>query len=306
MFINVYFLYKNQFSPIRTWLDPRIRKTKSNLKNSVQGSDEAQQHDYNFDTTNMDFNRYNYNDVSSFKEYKSIFDRISGDEMTSATELCGDIISGSIKYSDYDVKNICPSVMNYLNKLQMKTDDSYKVKGCKYLYYALYEMAQEKNIPNDITYTFYKDLLKTYHLKKGYKFHVNIENLNSDTFKTIKNLLSLHDYFSKYEKKSQCHGKVCDCAEECVKIYNEYIEKCNKHYSSSLCTELNKFAEKFNKHLNQDNECKGKITKLETFNGYNLEIIILIPIILIFVISFLFIILYKVKNNIIKYLNIML
>ncbi|KMZ95170.1 hypothetical protein PVMG_05088 [Plasmodium vivax Mauritania I] len=248
----------------------------------------------------------NYNDVSSFEEYASILNNIPGGDMLSAEKLCCDIISDTKKYGDYDVKYVCSSFMNYLNKLQMKTDDSYKVKGCKYLYYALYEMAQEKNIPNDITYTFYKDLLKTYHLKKGYKFHVNIENFNSDTFKTIKNLLSLHDYFSKYEKKSQCHGKVCDCAEECVKIYNEYIEKCNNHYSSSLCTELNKFAEKFNKHLNQDNECKGKITKLETFSGYNLEIIILIPIILIFVISFLFIILYKVKNNIIKYLNIML
>ncbi|KMZ77157.1 hypothetical protein PVIIG_05633 [Plasmodium vivax India VII] len=59
MFINVYFLYKNQFSPIRTWLDPRIRKTKSDLKNSVQGSNELQSHDYNFDTTNIDFNRFN-------------------------------------------------------------------------------------------------------------------------------------------------------------------------------------------------------------------------------------------------------
>ncbi|SCA60727.1 VIR protein [Plasmodium vivax] len=53
----IFLLYK--FSPIRTWLDPRIRKTKSELKNSIQGSDEVQPHGYNFDITNMDFNRYN-------------------------------------------------------------------------------------------------------------------------------------------------------------------------------------------------------------------------------------------------------
>ncbi|SCA60566.1 Plasmodium vivax Vir protein, putative [Plasmodium vivax] len=53
----IFLLYK--FSPIRTWLDPRIRKTKSELMNSVQGSNELQSHDYNFDTTNMDFNRFN-------------------------------------------------------------------------------------------------------------------------------------------------------------------------------------------------------------------------------------------------------
>ncbi|SCA60327.1 Plasmodium vivax Vir protein, putative [Plasmodium vivax] len=53
----IFLLYK--FSPVRTWLDPRIRKTKSELMNSVQGSNELQSHDYNFDTTNMDFNRFN-------------------------------------------------------------------------------------------------------------------------------------------------------------------------------------------------------------------------------------------------------
>ncbi|VUZ99700.1 PIR protein [Plasmodium vivax] len=53
----IFLLYK--FSPVRTWLDPRIRKTKSDLRNSIQGSNELQSHDYNFDTTNMDFNRIN-------------------------------------------------------------------------------------------------------------------------------------------------------------------------------------------------------------------------------------------------------
>ncbi|KMZ76641.1 hypothetical protein PVIIG_06268 [Plasmodium vivax India VII] len=196
--------------------------------------------------------------------------------------------------------------MIYLNKLQVNPDDSYKVKGCKYLYYALYEMAQEKSIPNEITYKLYNDLLETYNSKKVYKFHVNIENFNSDTFKTLNNLLNLYKYFSKYKSKSQCHDKMCGCAEKCVEIYNEYTERCNNHHSSSLCIELNKFAEKFNIHLNQDDVCKGTISKLEIFNGYNIKIIILIPIILIIVISFSFFILYKVKNNIIKYMNIKL
>ncbi|VUZ93438.1 PIR protein [Plasmodium vivax] len=53
----IFLLYK--FSPVRTWLDPRIRKTKSDLRNSIQGSNELQSHDYNFDTTNIDFNRFN-------------------------------------------------------------------------------------------------------------------------------------------------------------------------------------------------------------------------------------------------------
>ncbi|KMZ96196.1 hypothetical protein PVNG_05857 [Plasmodium vivax North Korean] len=225
--------------------------------------------------------------------------------MTSEDEICRDIISAHESYSDYVIKNICPAVINFLKKLQLSTDDSYKVKGCNYLYYAVYHMAQEKDIPYEITYKLYKDLLEKYNSKKEYKFNVNIENFNSNIFETLKNLHNLYDYFFKYEKRIKCKQNICGCAEECVEIYNGYIERCNNHYSSSLCTELNKFAEIFNNHLNQDNECKGTIKKLETFNPYNLKIIILIPIILIFVISFSFFILYKVKNNIIKYINIM-
>ncbi|SCA83665.1 VIR protein [Plasmodium vivax] len=53
----LFLLYK--FTPLRSVLDPRIRKTKSNLKNGVQGSNELQSQEYNFDPTDMDFNRYN-------------------------------------------------------------------------------------------------------------------------------------------------------------------------------------------------------------------------------------------------------
>ncbi|KNA01562.1 hypothetical protein PVNG_05008 [Plasmodium vivax North Korean] len=246
-----------------------------------------------------------YNDVGYFKEYKSIFDSITGGEMLSAEDICRDNISAPEQYSDYVVKHVCPAVINYLNTLALDANDSYKVKGCNYLYYAVYDMLQAQHIPNEITYKLYKDILETYNLKKEYKCHVYIENYNSDVFKTLKNLHSLYDYFYKYEKKAQCNNKTCDCAEECAKIYNEYIVKCNNHNSSSLCTELYKFAKEFNNHLSQDNVCNDKITKLEIFNPYNLRIIILIPIILIFVISFSVFILYKVKNNIIKCINIM-
>ncbi|VUZ93658.1 PIR protein [Plasmodium vivax] len=234
-----------------------------------------------------------YNDVGYFKEYKSIFDSITEGEMLSAEDICRDISSVPKKYSNYVVEKICPAVINYLKKLLVNTDESYKVNGCKYLYYALYEMAQTEHISNEITYKLYKELLERYNLNKVYICEVNIEEYNSDIIETHENLLNLYNYFYKYEKGKQCNKQNCDCAEECVKIYNQYIEKCNNHYSSSLCTEINKFAEKFNNHLIQDIDCKDKITKLETFKRYNLKITILIPIILIFVISFSFIILYK-------------
>ncbi|VUZ99701.1 PIR protein [Plasmodium vivax] len=234
-----------------------------------------------------------YNEVSSFKEYESILSNISPDDMASETELCRDIIRDSVKYRNYNVQLVCQSVMNYLNKLKDNVDDSYKVKGCKYLYYALYDMAEKKNTPKEITYMLYNVFMEKYDSNKGYKCDINIESFNLDIFETLKNLLSLYDYFFKYEKGNQCNNKTCNCAEECVKIYNKYVEKCNNHYSSSLCTELNKFAEKFNNHLKQDKVCKDNIKKLDTLNCYNLKIIILIAIILIFVISFSFFILYK-------------
>ncbi|KMZ89792.1 hypothetical protein PVMG_06060 [Plasmodium vivax Mauritania I] len=53
----LFLLYK--FTPIRTWIDPRIRKTKNELRNGVNQSNELQSHDYNFDHATMDINVYN-------------------------------------------------------------------------------------------------------------------------------------------------------------------------------------------------------------------------------------------------------
>ncbi|SCA59775.1 VIR protein [Plasmodium vivax] len=53
----VFLLYK--FTPFRALVDPHIRKTKKMLMNPVNDNNEFQSHDYNFNETNMDFNRYN-------------------------------------------------------------------------------------------------------------------------------------------------------------------------------------------------------------------------------------------------------
>ncbi|SCA59991.1 Plasmodium vivax Vir protein, putative [Plasmodium vivax] len=53
----LFILYK--FTPIRTWIDPRIRKTKKELRNGINESNELQSHDYNFHYADMDINRYN-------------------------------------------------------------------------------------------------------------------------------------------------------------------------------------------------------------------------------------------------------
>ncbi|SCA60862.1 Plasmodium vivax Vir protein, putative [Plasmodium vivax] len=52
-----FLLYK--FTPFRSWIDPRIRKTKDNLINQNQVYNELQYHEHNYDPTDMDFNRYN-------------------------------------------------------------------------------------------------------------------------------------------------------------------------------------------------------------------------------------------------------
>ncbi|VUZ95007.1 PIR protein [Plasmodium vivax] len=53
----LFLVYK--FTPLRSMLDPRIRNTKKNLINGVQGSNELKSQDYDLDSTVMDFNRYN-------------------------------------------------------------------------------------------------------------------------------------------------------------------------------------------------------------------------------------------------------
>ncbi|SCA59952.1 Plasmodium vivax Vir protein, putative [Plasmodium vivax] len=53
----LFLLYK--FTPLRSMIDPRIRNTKNNLINGVQGGNELQSQNIGFYPTDMDFNRYN-------------------------------------------------------------------------------------------------------------------------------------------------------------------------------------------------------------------------------------------------------
>ncbi|VUZ99876.1 PIR protein [Plasmodium vivax] len=59
----LFLLYK--FTPLRSMLDPRIRKTRNNLMNGVQGSNELQSQDYDFYPQDAPFNRYNIGYQSS-------------------------------------------------------------------------------------------------------------------------------------------------------------------------------------------------------------------------------------------------
>ncbi|SCA83570.1 Plasmodium vivax Vir protein, putative [Plasmodium vivax] len=56
-FCSLFLLYK--FTPIRSMIDPRIRKTKKTLENPMQRSDELNPHDHNDYFTIVDINRYN-------------------------------------------------------------------------------------------------------------------------------------------------------------------------------------------------------------------------------------------------------
>ncbi|SCA60341.1 Plasmodium vivax Vir protein, putative [Plasmodium vivax] len=59
----LFLLYK--FTPLRSMLDPRIRKTRNNLMNGVQGSHELQSQDYDLYSQDAPFNRYNIGYQSS-------------------------------------------------------------------------------------------------------------------------------------------------------------------------------------------------------------------------------------------------
>ncbi|CAG9472700.1 unnamed protein product [Plasmodium vivax] len=59
----LFLIYK--FTPLRSMLDPRIRKTRNNLMNGVQGSNELQSQDYHFYPQDAPFNRYNIGYQSS-------------------------------------------------------------------------------------------------------------------------------------------------------------------------------------------------------------------------------------------------
>ncbi|SCA60848.1 VIR protein [Plasmodium vivax] len=231
-----------------------------------------------------------YNVVNSYSEYETILGNYDH-KSSSADANCTNIIREYSGYNCYQTEITCKNAIYYMNELKKKEDDVYIANGCIYLYYSLYDMMHKKGECSGIINKFYKSILVIFDEIHNTKLSEIEINFNADIYEKLKNLHNLYKYLHKYSEYKNCNNNgPCDCAEQCIKIYERYIDECNRAYYTPFCRELQKFGENFNDTIKQNNRCNGTVKLLPIFSKYNFEIIILIPIVvLLFACSLLFI-----------------
>ncbi|SBT33122.1 PIR Superfamily Protein [Plasmodium ovale wallikeri] len=233
-----------------------------------------------------------YEVVKTFPKFSEFLNSVTTDGEINIQGWCENIKQEYSSYVYYDIENICPVVIRYLTKLKENTHEYNTKEGCNYLYYWLYEKAH-KNNADDLTFTLYKSLLSNFGDYQSEICTFNVDKITGDIFQKLKDLYNLYDHFDKFQKKETCNSSTCNCAQECVDIYNKLEDSCSNDSYSSFCIELDKFGHKYNEHMKDNDTCEHTLKSVRSFRKNNLQVILLPPISIILVISFILFILYK-------------
>lgn len=148
---------------------------------------------------------------------------------------CENINQDYSSYVYYDVENTCPVVIRYLTKLKENTHEHNTKESCKYLNCWLYDKAHKKNNTDDLTFTHYKRLLSKFGDDQSETCIFNVDKITGDIFQKLKDLYNLYEHFDKFQKKETCNTSTCNCAQECVDIYNKLEDSYSKDSYSSFC-----------------------------------------------------------------------
>ncbi|VUZ99676.1 PIR protein [Plasmodium vivax] len=129
----------------------------------------------------------------------------------------------------------------------------------------------------------YFDNLDDPHICKSYED----ESKNIILEKSAK-LTELYDTFNNNSNKFDC-----DCAKKCSVLYIKYVEECHGDYDYDFCSELQSFKNKYDNNMKSIGTCEGAPNILPSALKHDLHVIIIIPMIILTVLSFLVFALYK-------------
>ncbi|KMZ88508.1 hypothetical protein PVBG_05994 [Plasmodium vivax Brazil I] len=206
------------------------------------------------------------------------------------------------QYSEIDdsFESNCNKAIAYLKYLE----DAYHgeintAKGSLYVYCWLCDVEFNKPQYNNNGVNIYKKLLQKY---EAIEFSSNIPYifrtyLNENIDENLKNLYDLYYKFDKFINQQNCGDSYCKCAEECAGFYNKYMsEQCGIFYKNNFCNELQNFAKMYNAFFTENNKCDGKEMKLLLTADSYIKVI-LTPILIIAIVSFIIFFLFKVTNK---------
>ncbi|KMZ90596.1 hypothetical protein PVMG_05743 [Plasmodium vivax Mauritania I] len=238
------------------------------------------------------FNAVDYNYVSLCEELRNEIQGYSQDESHLYDEWCNDIKSQYEKYIDLNNKYTCQQVMYILYFISTDPISLYNDDKCKYLYYWIYQALLQNNKNYDMALKLYRIFLK-----KFFSFDIELHTCKSyeDVSKNI--ILEESAELTELYVTINNNGKTfdCGCAQNCSQLYNVYVKECDNNFDNDYCRELENFKLKYEEKMKSINACEGAQKILPSAIKNDLHFVIIIPIIILTILSFLVFALYKVK-----------
>ncbi|KMZ86096.1 hypothetical protein PVMG_05811 [Plasmodium vivax Mauritania I] len=182
--------------------------------------------------------------------------------------------------------------MYILNSISSEPASVHNDDRCKYLYYWTNHDLLQKNKNYDVALNCYRIFLKTYfsdyadtNICTNY-----VDESKGMILKRSAKLIELNDTFNNCSHKFDCA-----CAKKCSDLYKEFVGECYNDYDYAFCSELQSFKYKYDEKMKSIETCNGAEKILPSAIKHDLHVIIIIPMIILTVLSFLVFALYKVK-----------
>ncbi|SBT85010.1 PIR protein [Plasmodium ovale] len=214
----------------------------------------------------VDLNNINtdYNFVHLFHKYKDIFD---------VDDIQNDIYDGMC---DGD------------NNIPRNT-----ARGCKYLYFWLYNEFPEKSKSVEYINSFYDALMNGYDPYETNTCYVYKESVSKSIFEKIHKLKDLYGQLYKIGNNETPTVIDCRCATKCVETYDNYRRISNEHNDLDFCSGLEDFREHYRIRMKLVSNCDDVPIILQSYKKNIIGVIILTITIVIFIMFFILFILYK-------------
>ncbi|KMZ77222.1 hypothetical protein PVIIG_05881 [Plasmodium vivax India VII] len=245
-----------------------------------------------------------YTYVSKFPEIASIISKKN--EVTNGIHYqnCDSFKNTNLISKSDDVHSIlktCAKIAHYIGDIIKdieKNPEFSEDSFCKYIGFWFYDMLNSNRQSNYSTLLakFFTEIISL-NPCKSYQI-----NLTADIYQELKNIYNIYDDFNKFKEQStNGSDKTCTIGRTCVTIYEENVDSCINNYKNGFCWNLINFKYEYDNHKTKVKSCWNDMKYLKPIKT-DLAAIISLSFVLMALISFILLYLYKVCNK--KFLNI--
>ncbi|SBT73803.1 Plasmodium vivax Vir protein, putative [Plasmodium ovale] len=232
-----------------------------------------------------------YSVVSSYDTYKNVLE--SEDEGYGSFHLANCDLFRIPHLDTSNSAHICQSSIKFLSYLKGRDQWPYIEKGCKYLYYWIYDKVTNQNKSVENALTIFNEFLKKHEdFEESYKFDKYLRHFNNPMLDKLIRLFELYDGL-KIIKRLQSPSDKCECAKNCANKYIPYLDECYAGNDNEFCDELENFKHAYDGAMKGETCSEDIPIILPPVKRHNIAALLSIPFAVILVFSFVFFIFYK-------------